>query len=181
MDAHERGLLGAGQRGSRGGADHDDALADPVADLQSLEGIGLPLADAGGAHGFARQAVAAVHGVGAWGVELFLTTDGRLVVSSDEIVTGAFLPRRVIVVGGGAVGCEFASYFRDLGAETTIVEMLPAIVPLEGVTCSTIGFVRAAAIHGRPNAAASTTHHIAPINHKRLIRFPQAASGKEHQ
>ena len=60
-----------------------------------------------------------------------LETDGTLIVSSDEIVTGTFAPKRVIVIGGGAVGCEFASYFRDLGAETTIVEMLPAIVPLE--------------------------------------------------
>ena len=60
-----------------------------------------------------------------------LETDGRLVVSSDEIVTGTLHPKRVIVLGGGAVGCEFASYFRDLGAETTIVEMLPALVPLE--------------------------------------------------
>ena len=57
--------------------------------------------------------------------------DGQIIVSSDDIVTGTFKPRSVIVVGGGAVGCEFASYFRDLGAETTIVEMLPAIVPLE--------------------------------------------------
>ena len=57
--------------------------------------------------------------------------DGQIIVSSDDIVTGTFKPRSVIVVGGGAVGCEFASYFRDLGAETTIVEMLPALVPLE--------------------------------------------------
>ena len=42
----------------------------------------------------------------------------------------------VIVIGGGAVGCEFASYFRDLGAETTIVEMLPALVPLEDCDAS---------------------------------------------
>ncbi|RLT25513.1 MAG: dihydrolipoyl dehydrogenase [Chloroflexi bacterium] len=60
-----------------------------------------------------------------------LETDGQVIVSSDDIVTGTFKPRSVIVVGGGAVGCEFASYFRDLGAETTIVEMLPALVPLE--------------------------------------------------
>ena len=48
-------------------------------------------------------------------------------MNSDDIVTGSLHPKRVIVVGGGAVGCEFASYFRDLGAETTIVEMLPAL------------------------------------------------------
>lgn len=60
-----------------------------------------------------------------------LETDGRVVVDSDQITTGTLKPASVIVVGGGAVGCEFASYFRDLGAETTIVEMLPALVPLE--------------------------------------------------
>jgi dihydrolipoamide dehydrogenase len=60
-----------------------------------------------------------------------LETDGRVIVDSDQITTGTLKPASVIVVGGGAVGCEFASYFRDLGAETTIVEMLPALVPLE--------------------------------------------------
>ncbi|MFM8177113.1 MAG: FAD-dependent oxidoreductase, partial [Candidatus Limnocylindrus sp.] len=60
-----------------------------------------------------------------------LETDGRVIVDSDQITTGTLKPSSVIVVGGGAVGCEFASYFRDLGAETTIVEMLPALVPLE--------------------------------------------------
>ncbi len=60
-----------------------------------------------------------------------LETDGHVIVDSDHITTGTHKPASVIVVGGGAVGCEFASYFRDLGAETTIVEMLPALVPLE--------------------------------------------------
>jgi dihydrolipoamide dehydrogenase len=54
-----------------------------------------------------------------------------VIVDSDQITTGTLQPASVIVVGGGAVGCEFASYFRDLGAETTIVEILPALVPLE--------------------------------------------------
>jgi len=62
---------------------------------------------------------------------LGLETDGHVIVDSDQITTGTLKPASVIVVGGGAVGCEFASYFRDLGAETTIVEMLPALVPLE--------------------------------------------------
>ena len=60
-----------------------------------------------------------------------LETDGRVIVDSDQITTGTLKPSSVIVIGGGAVGCEFASYFRDFGAETTIVEMLPALVPLE--------------------------------------------------
>ena len=60
-----------------------------------------------------------------------LETDGRVIVDSDQITTGTLKPASVIVVGGGAVGCEFASYFRDLGAVTAIVEMLPALVPLE--------------------------------------------------
>ena len=60
-----------------------------------------------------------------------LETDGRVIVDSDQITTGTLKPSSVVVIGGGAVGCEFASYLRDLGAETTIVEMLPALVPLE--------------------------------------------------
>ncbi len=60
-----------------------------------------------------------------------LETDGRVIVDSDQITTGTLKPSSVIVIGGGAVGCEFASYFRDLGAQTTIVEMLPSLVPLE--------------------------------------------------
>jgi dihydrolipoamide dehydrogenase len=41
------------------------------------------------------------------------------------------LPRSIIVVGSGAIGCEFANFFNTLGSEVTLVEFLPRIVPNE--------------------------------------------------
>lgn len=51
------------------------------------------------------------------------------ILTSDEVFQLEALPERVIVVGGGAIGCEFASTFVDLGSDVTILEALPAILP----------------------------------------------------
>ena len=53
---------------------------------------------------------------------------GGAVLTSDEVLELHEIPRRVLVVGGGAIGCEFASMFADLGAEVTIVEGAPRIL-----------------------------------------------------
>ncbi len=55
--------------------------------------------------------------------------DGRTVVTSDEFFHIPHIPRRSVVIGGGAIGCEFASTLADLGAEVTILEALPKILP----------------------------------------------------
>ena len=47
---------------------------------------------------------------------------GGAILTSDEVLDLTEIPRRVLVVGGGAIGCEFASMFADLGADVTIVE-----------------------------------------------------------
>jgi dihydrolipoamide dehydrogenase len=60
-----------------------------------------------------------------------LEPDGKRIVTSDDILTGAPLPKDVIVIGAGAVGVEFASMYHDLGVKTTLLEYLPALVPLE--------------------------------------------------
>ena len=60
-----------------------------------------------------------------------LEPDGKRIVTSDDILTGAPLPKDVIVIGAGAVGVEFASMYHDLGVKTTVLEYLPALVPLE--------------------------------------------------
>jgi dihydrolipoamide dehydrogenase len=60
-----------------------------------------------------------------------LTIDGERVVTSDEVLKADRLPKDVIVVGAGAVGVEFASMYHDLGVKVTLLEYLPAIVPLE--------------------------------------------------
>ncbi len=51
------------------------------------------------------------------------------VMTSDEVLMLDHVPARVVVIGGGAIGCEFASTFADLGAQVTILEGLPKILP----------------------------------------------------
>ena len=58
-------------------------------------------------------------------------TDGERVVNSDHILELREVPKSLIVMGAGAVGVEFASVYSRFGAETTIVELLPRLVPLE--------------------------------------------------
>lgn len=55
--------------------------------------------------------------------------DGKVVHTSDEVFEMTELPAKVAVIGGGAIGCEFASMMSDLGAEVTILEALPQILP----------------------------------------------------
>ena len=55
--------------------------------------------------------------------------DGQRVLSSDDVLEVDSVPARVAVVGGGAIGCEFASFLVDVGTEVTILEALPQILP----------------------------------------------------
>jgi dihydrolipoamide dehydrogenase len=54
---------------------------------------------------------------------------GGPIMTSDEVLDLDHVPARVAVIGGGAIGCEFASTFADLGAHVTILEGLPKILP----------------------------------------------------
>ena len=54
---------------------------------------------------------------------------GTLVVTSDELLDFPALPPTAVVIGGGAIGCEFASMLADLGTKVTILEGLPKILP----------------------------------------------------
>lgn len=55
--------------------------------------------------------------------------DGRVVMTSDEVLALDRLPASAVVIGGGAIGCEFASMLSDLGTQVTILEALPKILP----------------------------------------------------
>ncbi|HXX88764.1 MAG TPA: dihydrolipoyl dehydrogenase [Acidimicrobiales bacterium] len=55
--------------------------------------------------------------------------DGRYVLTSDEVLALDALPASVAVIGGGAIGCEFASMFSDLGTQVTVLEALPTLLP----------------------------------------------------
>ncbi len=54
--------------------------------------------------------------------------DGALVMTSDEVLALEELPPSVAIIGGGVIGCEFASLFADLGTRVTLLEALPAIL-----------------------------------------------------
>ncbi len=60
-----------------------------------------------------------------------LDPDGTRIITSDDCTTKNDLPASIIVVGAGAVGSEFASLYADLGVKVTLLEYLPAVVPLE--------------------------------------------------
>ncbi len=60
-----------------------------------------------------------------------LTIDGNRVINSDHAVTLGELPRSVMILGAGAIGVEFASGWRDMGVDVTLIEVLPRILPLE--------------------------------------------------
>lgn len=55
--------------------------------------------------------------------------DGKRIVTSDELLSIPALPASAIVIGGGAIGCEFASMMSDLGTEVSILEYAPKILP----------------------------------------------------
>lgn len=55
--------------------------------------------------------------------------DGKRVITSDEVLNFDFCPKSVVIVGGGVIGCEIGQYLATSGAEVTIVEMLPDILP----------------------------------------------------
>jgi len=54
--------------------------------------------------------------------------DGKIVVTSDEFLDLSSLPATAAVIGGGAIGCEFASLLADMGTKVTILEALPSIL-----------------------------------------------------
>lgn len=61
---------------------------------------------------------------------------GGRVITSDDALALDHVPARVVVLGGGVIGVEFASVWRSFGSEVTIVEALPRLVPAEDEACS---------------------------------------------
>ncbi|MEU7876973.1 dihydrolipoyl dehydrogenase [Microbispora bryophytorum] len=65
-----------------------------------------------------------------------LDIDGEKVISSDHALVLDRVPSSVVILGGGVIGVEFASVWRSFGAEVTIVEALPHLLPLEDESSS---------------------------------------------
>lgn len=65
-----------------------------------------------------------------------LEIDGKHVITSDQAMKLEYVPKSVIVLGGGVIGCEFASVWKSFGADVTIIEGLPHLVALEDESSS---------------------------------------------
>jgi len=62
--------------------------------------------------------------------------DSARCVDSEGLLAQTEVPKRLVVLGGGIIGCEFASIFQRFGSEVTIIEMLPALIPQEDADAS---------------------------------------------
>jgi dihydrolipoamide dehydrogenase len=65
-----------------------------------------------------------------------LELDGKRVITSDHAMKMDYVPKSAIVLGGGVIGCEFASVWKSFGADVTIIEGLPHLVALEDESSS---------------------------------------------
>ncbi|NBO16707.1 MAG: FAD-dependent oxidoreductase, partial [Actinobacteria bacterium] len=65
-----------------------------------------------------------------------LDIDGKQIITSEQAIKLDYVPKSVIVLGGGVIGCEFASVWKSFGAEVTIIEGLSHLVALEDESSS---------------------------------------------
>jgi dihydrolipoamide dehydrogenase len=62
--------------------------------------------------------------------------DGKLIWTYFEAMVPKEMPKSILVIGSGAIGIEFASFYRTMGAEVTVVELLPQVMPVEDAEVS---------------------------------------------
>jgi dihydrolipoamide dehydrogenase len=96
--------------------------------------------------------------------------DGKLIWTYFEAMVPPSIPKSLLVMGSGAIGIEFASFFRDMGAEVTVVELLPQILPVEDAEIAALARKRfekagikimtAAKVTKVDKAADSVTAHV---------------------
>ncbi len=100
-----------------------------------------------------------------------LEPDGKLVWSYKEAMVPTEMPKSVLVIGSGAIGVEFASFYRSLGADVTVAEVMDRILPVEDIDISTFArkqfekqgmkILTSTKIEKLEKSAASVTAHIA--------------------
>jgi len=68
--------------------------------------------------------------------QIGLEVNKKTVITSDEALILEKAPKSIVIVGAGAVGCEFADVFSAFGSQVTLVEVMPNILPVEDADCS---------------------------------------------
>jgi dihydrolipoyl dehydrogenase len=140
-DGH--GRLHAGRRVTISGGESGPARAAEGAEgpARAAEGAEGPARAAEGAEGPARAAEGAEDVVEVSGDAVIIAAgsevrtipgfdiDGKIVMTSDELLSIPEVPGTAVIIGGGAIGCEFASMLSDMGSQVTVLELLPKILP----------------------------------------------------
>ena len=67
-----------------------------------------------------------------------LPIDGEAIISSDEALELSVIPKSILIVGAGVIGCEWAGIFRDLGAEVTVIELMDRALATEDTEISAL-------------------------------------------
>ncbi len=96
-----------------------------------VDGNGNDIAELGAKHVILATGARALEPPG-------LEPDGTLVWTYKEAMVPEAMPRSLLIVGSGAIGIEFASFYRAMGADVTVVEVLPTILPAEDVEISAL-------------------------------------------
>ena len=113
---------------------HKIAVLDGVARLEAGEGapkVVVALKDGGERTLSAKSVILATGARARTFPDIGLEADGQRVWTYREAMVPSDCPKSLLVVGSGAIGIEFASFYRALGAEVTVVEALPRILPVE--------------------------------------------------
>jgi dihydrolipoamide dehydrogenase len=115
-------------------------VIDGHARLDGLGAGGVRKLAVTGADGKALDSVAAKHVIIATGARARalpgLEPDGKHIVTYREAMVPDSMPKRLLVIGSGAIGIEFASFYADLGADVTVVEVMDRILPVEDADIS---------------------------------------------
>ena len=106
-----------------------------------------------------------------------LEPDGTHIWSYREALVPETMPKSLLVIGSGAIGIEFASFYRELGAEVTVVEVMDRILPVEDAEISAMAekafkkqgmtILTKASVEGVEKAGGSVTAHVKMSDGKR--------------
>ncbi len=100
-----------------------------VARFEAANRLAVTLED-GGTQEITAENVLVATGAQAW-MPPGWSLDGERVIGSQEALDLTKQPKRIAVLGGGVIGCEFASFFAAIGSQVTVIEMLPRLVMAE--------------------------------------------------
>src|SRR5512137_1661489 len=107
-----------------------------------------------------------------------MTVDGQKIITYRQALELTIAPKRLVVVGAGAIGMEFAYVFRSYGAEVTVIEMLPHVLPLEDDETAT-EVARAFKKQGVKTLVNTRTEGVDVAADGVIVRVKEQASGAE--